>query len=222
MDIVLKGFSANAIGVGDGVELFPLSDVGRIFGHGFSNRGFPAEELVARASGSAVESGRCGAGQQIAVNLIGKNLFILHAVGVGHGVGGFGFGFALDREGNGGIDSPLTLYVLQRKSLGVVTGQGVLAIVQVVPPHISVSSDGNVAGVAVSFVAGNIADGVCSISQREVCGGVRLGLRGADHFHGRFQLGQIFSTGLCGRADNREGHGGIRHRPPYIIVRIPG
>ena len=133
-----------------------------------------------------------------------------------------GRGSALDREGNGGIDSPLTLYVLQRKSLGVVTGQGVLAIVQVVPRHIFVSSDGNVAGVAVSFVAGDIADVVCSLDQREACGGVRLGLRGAGHFHGRFQLGQIFSTGLCGRADNREGHGGISHRPPYIIVRIPG
>ena len=57
MDIVLKGFSVNAIGVSNGVELLPLSDVGHIFGHGFSNRGFPAEELVARAGGSALESG---------------------------------------------------------------------------------------------------------------------------------------------------------------------
>ena len=394
MDIVLKGFSANAIGVGDGVELFPLSDVGRIFGHGFSNRGFPAEELVARAGGSALESGG-GILVLCRISLI-RECLAVHTVGVGHGVGvlfpngvqirpavhglaghvavltltapelegvaGAGRGgsvrggkgrtkgrsgavqptfglavvilevsqgfltlevndlvlvidhalqirppvdgfllqagrgicgvalvdikqavvvpavelvvpgvivgnvdrgqvndmtlrlaferdvlislrgvavainhkmdgeqlfFALDREGNGGIDSPLTLYVLQRKSLGVVTGQGVLAIVHVVPRHIFVSSDGNVAGVAVSFVAGNIADGVCSTSQREVYGGVRLGLRGAGHIHGRFQIGQIFSTGPCGRNDLRhardvENNGGAALNSPAIIRVFQG
>ena len=144
------------------------------------------------------------------------------AVAINHKMDGEQLFFALDREGNGGIDNPPTLYVFQRKGLGVVTGQGVLAEVGVVLRYILISSDDNVAGVAVGFVAEGIADGVCSLDQREGCGGVRLGLRGAGHFHGRFQLGQIFSTGLCGRADNREGHGGIRHRPPYIIVRIPG
>ena len=144
------------------------------------------------------------------------------AVAINHKMDGEQLFFALDREGNGGIDNPPTLYVFQRKGLGVVTGQGVLAEVGVVLRYILISSDDNVAGVAVGFVAEGIADGVCSLDQREGCGGVRLGLRGAGHFHGRFQLGQIFSTGLCGRADNREGHGGISHRPPYIIVRIPG
>ena len=149
------------------------------------------------------------------------------AVAINHKMDGEQLFFALDREGNGGIDSPLTLYVLQRKSLGVVTGQGVLAIVHVVPRHIFVSSDGNVAGVAVSFVAGNIADGVCSTSQREVYGGVRLGLRGADHFHGRFQLGQIFSTGLCGRNNLRhardvENNGGAALNSPAIIRVFQG
>ena len=147
------------------------------------------------------------------------------AVAINHKMDGEQLFFALDREGNGGIDSPLTLYVLQRKSLGVVTGQGVLAIVHVVPRHIFVSSDGNVAGVAVSFVAGNIADGVCSTSQREVYGGVRLGLRGAGHIHGRFQIGQIFSTGLCGRNDLRhardvENNGGAALLNSPAIIRV--
>ena len=134
-------------------------------------------------------------------------------------------GRADNREGHGGIDSPLTLYVLQRKSLGVVTGQGVLAIVQVVPRHISVSSDGNVAGVAVGFVADNIADGVCSSSQREVCGGVRLGLRGADHFNRCVQLAELLIVGLGGRNDFRialhlenNGKSAIRRSP--AIVRV--
>jgi len=144
------------------------------------------------------------------------------AVAINHKMDGEQIFFALDREGNGGIDSPLTLYVLQRKSLGVVTGQGVLAIVHVVPRHIFVSSDGNVAGVAVGFVAGDIADVVCSLDQREACGVVRLGLRGAGHFHGRFQLGQIFSTGLCGRNDlrharNVENNGGPARNSPAVI-----
>ena len=85
MDIVLKGFSVNAIGVGDGVELFPLSDVGRIFGHGFGNRGFPAEELVARAGGSALESGG-GILVLCRISLI-RECLAVHTVGVGHGVG---------------------------------------------------------------------------------------------------------------------------------------
>ena len=149
------------------------------------------------------------------------------AVAINHKVDGEQLFFALDREGNGVIDNPLTPYVLQRKSLGVVTGQGVLAIVHVVPRHIFVSSDGNVAGVAVSFVAGNIADGVCSTSQREVYGGVRLGLRGAGHIHGRFQIGQIFSTGPCGRNDLRhardvENNGGAALNSPAIIRVFQG
>ena len=394
MDIILKDFFVRAVGVSNGVELLPLSDVGRVFGHGFSNRGFPAEELVARAGGSAIKSGGSVLKGDV-VNLI-RECLTVHTVGVGHGVGvlfpngvqirpavhglagyvavltltapelegvaGAGRGgsvrggkgrtkerscavqptfglavvilevsqgfltlevndlvlvidhalqirppvdgfllqagrgicgvrlvvipravvvpavelvvpgvivgnvdrgqvndmtlrlaferdvlislrgvavainhkmdgeqlfFALDREGNGGIDSPLTLYVLQRKSLGVVTGQGVLAIVHVVPRHIFVSSDGNVAGVAVSFVAGNIADGVCSTSQREVYGGVRLGLRGAGHIHGRFQIGQIFSTGPCGRNNLRhardvENNGGAALNSPAIIRVFQG
>ena len=76
-----------------------------------------------------------------------------------------------------------------------------LAEVGVVLRYILISSDGNVAEVAVGLVAGDIADVVCSLDQREACGVVRLGLRGAGHFHGRFQLGQIFNTGLCGRND---------------------
>ena len=130
--------------------------------------------------------------------------------------------FALDREGNGVIDNPPTLYIFQRKGLGVVTGQGVLAEVGVVLRYILISSDDNVTGVAVGFVAGDIADVVCSLDQREACGVVRLGLRGAGHFHGRFQLGQIFSTGLCGRNDlrharNVENNGGPARNSPAVI-----
>ena len=394
MDIVLKGFSVHAVGVSNGVELFPLSDVGRIFGHGFSNRGFPAEELVARAGGSALESGG-GILVLCRISLI-RECLAVHTVGVGHGVGvlfpngvqirpavhglagyvavltltapelegvaGAGRGgsvrggkgrtkgrsgavqptfglavvilevsqgfltlevndlvlvidhalqirppvdgfllqtgrgicgvalvdikqavvvpavelvvpgvivgnvdrgqvndmplrlaferdvlislrgvavainhkvdgeqlfFALDREGNGVIDNPPTLYIFQRKGLGVVTGQGVLAEVGVVLRYILISSDDNVTGVAVGFVAGDIADVVCSLDQREGCGGVRLGLRGAGHFHGRFQLGQIFSTGLCGRNNLRhardvENNGGAALNSPAIIRVFQG
>ena len=149
------------------------------------------------------------------------------AVAINHKMDGEQLFFALDREGNGVIDNPPTLYIFQRKGLGVVTGQGVLAEVGVVLRYIFISSDDNVAGVAVSFVAGNIADGVCSISQRELCGGVRLGLRGAGHFHGRFQLGQIFNTGLCGRNNLRhardvENNGGAALNSPAIIRVFQG
>ena len=135
--------------------------------------------------------------------------------------------FALDREGNGGIDSPPTLYIFQRKGLGVVTGQGVLAEVGVVLRYILISSDDNVTGVAVGFVAGDIADVVCSLDQREVYGGVGLGLRGAGHIHGRFQIGQIFSTGPCGRNDLRhardvENNGGAALNSPAIIRVFQG
>ena len=80
-DIVLFG-KGGLLGLG----YFPHGSVGGISCYGCSDSRIPAGEDVAGAGGSTVESGRCGAGQQIAVNLIGKNLFILHAVGVGHGV----------------------------------------------------------------------------------------------------------------------------------------
>mgnify|MGYP007134717243 CR=1 FL=1 len=84
------------------------------------------------------------------------------AVAINHKMDGEQLFFALDSEGNGVIDNPPTLYVFQRKGLGVVTGQGVLAEVGVVLRYILISSDDNVAGVAVGLVAGDIADVVCS------------------------------------------------------------
>ena len=145
------------------------------------------------------------------------------AVAVNHKVDGDQLFFALDIERNGLIDSPLALYILQRKGLGGVTGQGVLAKVGVILLYIFVSSDGNAAEVAVGLVAGNIADGVCSLDQCKGCRGVRCGLRGAGHLYRLFELGQLFLAGDYGRNDLRitldvERNGSTALHEPCIIL----
>ena len=100
MSLVGKNlFILHAVGVGHGELIFqvvgnavavgvdlPGGSIDGVSGHGFRNFGIPTAEDVAGAGGSAVESGRCSTGQQASVILIGKNLFILHAVGVGDGI----------------------------------------------------------------------------------------------------------------------------------------
>ena len=66
--------------------VFPLSDIGGVASYGRGNLGLPTDKDVVCAGRGTVERRGSGAGQEVAIHLIGKDLFGVHAVGIGHGV----------------------------------------------------------------------------------------------------------------------------------------
>lgn len=86
INLILERLTLCAVGVGHGVEFLPLGGVGDILCHGLGNLRIPTAKPIALTGGSSSKSGGIGAGQQIAISLIGKDFLIIHAIGVGHGV----------------------------------------------------------------------------------------------------------------------------------------
>ena len=64
----------------------PLGSVGGVASHGLSNLGFPTGEDIVRAGGGTVERRGGRAGQKVAIHLIGKDFFTVHAVGISNDV----------------------------------------------------------------------------------------------------------------------------------------